>query len=71
VAVVISQQQAIPLLDILLIMATSPGAVAELMTATFDLMDLLFYGIAIYFGYKSSFRQITKAEVANLLKEPV
>lgn len=30
----------------------------ELMTETFSAMDLLFYGIAIYEGYKFSFRQV-------------
>ena len=39
----------------------------ELMTATFSPMDLLFYGIAVYEGYKLSFRQLTQGELANLL----
>lgn len=29
-------------------------------------MDLLFYGIAIYEGYKFSFRQIIEQELATL-----
>lgn len=39
---------------------TSLGAtdIANLMKATFDPMDLLFYGIAVYFGYRYSFTPI-------------
>ena len=32
----------------------------ELMKETFDMVDLLFYGIALYEGYKFSFRKITE-----------
>lgn len=31
----------------------------ELITETFQFMDILFYGLALYFGYKYSFRQLT------------
>ncbi|WP_236032991.1 hypothetical protein [Algoriphagus pacificus] len=34
-----------------------------LMQETFEIIDLLFYGIAAYEGYKFSFRQLTKEEV--------
>lgn len=37
--------------------------VPEIMMETFSPMDLLFYGIAIYEGYKFSFRQITEQEI--------
>lgn len=35
----------------------------EIMVETFSPMDLLFYGIAIYQGYKFSFRQVTEEEI--------
>jgi len=35
----------------------------EIMAQTFSPMDLLFYGIAIYEGYKFSFREVTEEEV--------
>lgn len=38
----------------------------DILTASFDGMDLLFYGIAIYEGYKLSFRQITESDLAEL-----
>jgi hypothetical protein len=35
----------------------------ELLKETFSVMDLLFYGIAIYEGYRFSFRKITKEQL--------
>lgn len=34
-----------------------PGLVLDVMKETFDIMDLLFYGIAVYGGYKASFHE--------------
>lgn len=39
--------------------------IPELMGETFNFIDLLFYGIAIYEGYKFSFRKVTEEEVAK------
>lgn len=39
----------------------------ELMTATFEPMDVLFYAIAVYFGYRYAFRQLTEADFARAL----
>ncbi len=38
--------------------------VMELMSATFSPMDLLFYGIAVYEGFKLSIRQLTEQDIA-------
>jgi len=40
-----------------------PAAIPELMAMTFSPMDLIFYGIAVYEGFKLSFRKITHKEV--------
>jgi hypothetical protein len=40
--------------------------VVRLMEVTFSPMDLLFYGIAVYEGYKLSFRRITSEEITAL-----
>jgi len=66
-AIIISQQEAIPFFYVFLFLATTPAAVIELMAISFSPIDLLFYGIAIYAGYKYSFRRFSRAEVANLL----
>ena len=41
----------------------SPAAIPELISITFSSMDLVFYGIAVYEGFKLSFRKITHQEV--------
>lgn len=37
--------------------------IPEIMIETFSPMDVLFYGLAIYAGYKFSFRQITENDI--------
>ena len=46
----------------------NPEIIVELMTATFSLMDLVFYGIAVYEGYRLSFRQISEADLTQAIK---
>jgi hypothetical protein len=40
-------------------------SVQDLMVATFSPMDLLFYAIAVYEGYKLSFRRVSPEEMAQ------
>ena len=61
---VVSIQESMPYLEVL--SRINPGIIVELMTATFSPMDILFYGIAIYEGYKLSFRQLTEDEITKL-----
>lgn len=48
-----------------------PGAIPDLMIATFSPMDLLFYGIAVYEGYKLSLRELTDRDIARAIEAPV
>lgn len=48
----------------------TPSIVVDLLAVTFSPMDLLFYGIAVYEGYRFSFRQVTEAELTQALKGP-
>ena len=41
--------------------------VIGIMTSTFAFMDILFYGLAAYFGYKYAFRQVTQADLDRVL----
>ncbi len=41
--------------------------VVEMLTTTFEIMDVLFYGLATYFGYKYAFRQITENDLNRAL----
>jgi hypothetical protein len=63
VCIVVSRHQNIPLLDLL--SRLNPEVTVRLMTATFSPMDLLFYGIAVYEGYRFSFRKLSKADYQN------
>jgi hypothetical protein len=45
------------------------GTAVELLKVTFSPIELLFYGIAIYAGYKYSFRQLTEEELASIMKD--
>jgi hypothetical protein len=63
----VSVQEAIPFLQVL--GRLTPAAAVELLKVTFSPIDLLFYGIAVYEGYKLAFRQITQAELQQILPE--
>lgn len=45
----------------------NPAAIPRLMMATFHPLDVLFYGLAVYIGYRVSFRRITEAQVNHAL----
>jgi hypothetical protein len=54
----------IPFADILA--RLTPDVAWRILTEGFNLIDLLFYGIAIYFGYHYSFQKITPEELQAL-----
>ena len=41
----------------------NPAVIVGLLTSTFAAVDVLFYGLAVYFGYKTAFRQVTQADL--------
>lgn len=41
--------------------------ITDLMMATFQVMDILFYGMALYFGYRYAFRQLTSDDFNRAL----
>jgi hypothetical protein len=45
----------------------TPAVVVDLYKATFNVMDLLFYGLAITIGYKYSLRTIPKEDLGKLV----
>lgn len=64
VVIVLSREEHMPFLDLLF--RLDPRIALELMKATFEPIDLLFYGIAIYEGYRLSIKQLTQEELARL-----
>ena len=66
VSVWIAQAQSIPILD--QIFGVDLDFAMQVMIESFHPMDVLFYAIAIYYGYKSSFRTITDEEMSKLVR---
>jgi hypothetical protein len=46
----------------------TPETCYGLLKATFSPMDLIFYGLAVTVGFRSSFRHVTREEVAKLVE---
>ncbi len=55
--------EVLPILD--------PTIAFDLLASTFEIMDLLFYAIAAYFGYKYAFRQVTEEEFNRALGKSI
>jgi mannose/fructose/N-acetylgalactosamine-specific phosphotransferase system component IID len=64
--IAISQQYQIGLGEVLATL--NLPIVVDIMTQTFNPIDLLFYAIAVYEGYRFSFRRISDEELAAVLK---
>lgn len=67
--IVVARVEGVGVFEIVTGLLMSPGIIVELMTATFSPIDLLFYAIAIYEGYKFAFLKITDEEMASLRKQ--
>ncbi len=52
-----SRQEGIPVLELVSIL--TPAVVVDVMIETFHSVDLLFYGLALYYGFNFSFRELT------------
>jgi len=62
--VMFSQYSKIPVLNIL--EKLTPKFAYLLLKADFQVLDLFFYGFAVYSGYRYAFRRLTEAEIASL-----
>lgn len=68
--IVASMQEGIPVLTIISALLSQPALLGTILAETFSPMDLLFYGIAVYEGYRFSFRQVTGDEIASIQSPP-
>lgn len=68
VVIFASQIEGVPFLSILATFISAPGVVVDVLAETFSPIDLLFYGIAVYEGFRFSIRQITDEEMASFQK---
>lgn len=62
-----SKELGIPLTEV--IGEIEPGVMFQILVDTFSPIDFLFYGIAVYEGWKLSRKQITQEELQQLLAE--
>jgi hypothetical protein len=66
--IVAARVEEVPVSMIMNAFLSSPGIVVDILRETFSPIDLLFYAIAVYEGYKVSRRQIGEDELAFLQK---
>ena len=57
VSVVLAREYSVSVSDVIVAMLIHPGLSADLLVETFSPIDLLFYALALYYGFKLSFRQ--------------
>lgn len=65
VAVAIAYQEDVAILEVLSYFFGNPSAALEAMKVTFHAMDVLFYGIAVYWGYKYSIKVVTMEDLTG------
>ena len=68
VVIMVSNTQNIAIFD--LVSQLTPSTIVEVMKATFQPMDVVFYLIGLYEGYQFSFRQLTDEEIMSVAQEP-
>ena len=66
VGAVIANEEEAPLSDVMFALFAQPHILFEALTITFDPIDILFYGLAVYYGYKFAFRTVTPADLTTL-----
>jgi len=68
ILIIISREFATPIWDVVYLFMDTPLQIFEILIETSSIIDLLFYAFAIYFGYKSSIRKISKAEINQFVR---
>ncbi|MEZ6135270.1 MAG: hypothetical protein R3C53_10205 [Pirellulaceae bacterium] len=65
---ILAEQMGAPFVSTSLTILSDPVAAVELMKAGFSPIDVLFYGIAVYEGYKFSFREVSDADLQQMIQ---
>jgi hypothetical protein len=66
--IIVSRQESAPFLVVIGVMLLHPLVTLAVMATGFGALDLVFYGISLYEGYKLSFRPVTAAEKESLYR---
>ncbi len=67
ICAIVAAQKGLALLAVVTYVGSHPNVIPSALIATFHPMDLLFYGLAIYEGYRFSFRRVTDAEIGRVM----
>lgn len=70
IIIVASMEEGSSVAFVLETIISAPGLLLEAMRETFSPMDLLFYAIAIYEGYKLAVRPLTEEELDSVRRQP-
>ena len=57
---ILAREWEIPFFSVLLAISLDPAAIVELFTMAFDIIDLLFYGVAAYIGFRAAMGTMSK-----------
>jgi len=57
---ILAREWEIPFFSLLISISLDPAAIVELFTLAFDIMDLLFYGVAAYIGFRAAMGPMSK-----------
>jgi len=66
ICAIVAGQEGLSPLAVVAHVGSHPAVIPAALLATFRPLDLLFYAIAIYEGYRFSFRQVTNAELSRV-----
>jgi hypothetical protein len=59
-------EESVSIFPVIVTVLSQPAGWVEMLVATSTPMDILFYGLAVFEGYKFSFRRITEEELGSL-----
>ena len=57
---ILAREWGVPFFSVLFAISFDPAAIVELFTLAFDVMDLLFYGIAAYIGFRTAMGTVSR-----------
>jgi hypothetical protein len=55
ISAAIAREEALPALEVLAVLLGTPDLLAEILVETFEVIDLAFYGLALYVGFRTAF----------------
>ena len=63
--------EGVPVIDMLVLLLTNPKVIIDIFIETFSAIDLLFYGLAIYAGFRYGIMAVSEDDLVNEPPPPV